>query len=124
MFIPKDPFDVRIGDGALTGLARRIAKKHGVSVAEMRRPTRQGRRPKHITDAIGEFCYEAYKSGLYSLTAIAVFCNVKGKRCNRTIDDRIREYCRRHGLERPRWGMYSKPLWRIFDDGSQRASLE
>lgn len=116
MYVPKDPFDVRIGSGGLKALAQKIAAKHGVSVHDITHTPTPGRRDKHIMEAVGEFCYEAYKTGVYSLTAIAAFCNVRGRRGNRTIDDRISSYCNRHGIERPRWGIRTKPFWRIFDE--------
>lgn len=132
-----NPFDHFRNYETLQQMAKRVTKKYGLSDYRdiMLDERRKGKRPSNaVADARGEFIYEAYKTGRYSLKHIGKFlrmCYGKSKDDYRQgdlkyvethVNRMLTRWCKRYNVERPRWGVYSKPYWRAFNADNERNS--
>jgi hypothetical protein len=123
------------GYETMTQIMARVAKKNGLDDPKdmMSGPKRKGRRPSvQIADARGEFIYEAYKTGRYSFKHIGKFMRMRGgeskmdyrprdyKYVTMTVSKMLTRWCKKYNVERPRWGINTRPYWRALDAERER----
>ena len=129
-----DLFRVKKDYQSLQSILERVARKHKVSVAEMKYNRHYSRRPSNaIADARSEYAYEAYKTGNFSMSNIARGINRiaaneigtrKGDAARTRVLDLINRHCRIHGLDFPHWPRDSKPYWRTLENEQDKDESE
>jgi hypothetical protein len=78
----------------LPELLERVSGRYGVNPKDL---LGTGKKIKAVNDARGDFCYQAYLSGRYSLKYLAMFC----KSTKKNMYWRIRSHAARKGLPYP-----------------------
>lgn len=112
----KDPWEVEWPPETLTVIGRRVAAKHRVALRDLKSNGKAAPPSRQISDARADFAYQAYKTGKYGLSIIAQWCKITSPYRKQVINNRITNWCKKRGIERPRWGMDSKPFYRLVDN--------
>lgn len=121
----ESPFDFFENYEGLDDIAKRVVKKYGLKRKQdiWVDKDNRGKRPSvQVADARGEFLYEAYKTGRYSLKHLAKWMQMRdrfglhtSKNQQQIVDRMITRWCNKYNKPRPKWGPYTRPYWRAFD---------